>query len=469
LETDKPIFFISPFSDETVANGNVFVMKNTFEEHGNEIEEIISNKPPSIVRWGTVYFLILLLLLALICWFIQYPDLVNTKAKLTSINAPKQVIARQAGKLIKFFAKENELVKQGTVLGYVESTASHENLIMLSVITDSMQILLAQNKTEGAISYFNSFSTTSSPQQSSPYFPLRGIEGAVLGELQQSFQTFQQSFITFRNYISGGFYLSKKIMLGKDLAFMQKLHTNLLQQKGLNVQDLALSQKTFDASQSLKEDKVIAELEYRNETSKLINKKLTLPQINAAIINNESQQNEKQKEIMELENTIAQQKSIFAQSLNTLKSQIDDWKKKYLLTAPVDGKITFATFLQENQQLQANQIICFINPGNSQYYAEVYIPQTNFGKVKMGQEVLLKFPAYPSAEYGSVKGKIDFISNITTDSGYLAKVTLPNGLNTSYKKQVQFREGLTAQGEIITANMHLLQRFYYNIVKQVQR
>jgi multidrug resistance efflux pump len=448
LETDKPIFFISPLSDNT--DTNVFVMKNTFQEHGNEIEEIISNKPPLIVRWGTLYFLILLLLLALICWFIQYPDLVNTKAKLTSINAPKEVITKQPGKLIKLFAKENEVVKQGMVLGYLESTASHEELINLSNTIDSLQFLVNKNDIEKILPYLNASAQN-------------------LGELQQSFQTFQQSFINFRNYISGGFYLSKKIMLGKDLAFMQKLHNNLLQQKGLNEQDLALSQKTFDASQSLKEDKVIAELEYRNETSKLINKKLTLPQINAAIINNESQQNEKQKEIMELENTIAQQKSIFAQALNTLKSQIDDWKKKYLLTAPIDGKIAFATFLQENQQLQANQIICFINPGNSQYYAEVYIPQTNFGKVKMGQEVLLKFPAYPSAEYGSVKGKIDFISNISTDSGYLAKVILPNGLNTSYKKQIQFRDGLTAQGEIITANMRLLQRFYYNIVKQVER
>jgi multidrug resistance efflux pump len=446
LETDNKI--LPPPSAEP--EENVFVMKNTFQEHGNEIEEIISNKPPSIVRWGTVYFLILLLLLALICWFIQYPDLVNTKAKLTSINAPKGLVIKQSGKLIKLFAKENEAVKQGMVLGYLESTASHEELINLSNTIDSLQLLVNKNDIEKILPYLNASAQN-------------------LGELQQSFQTFQQSFINFRNYISGGFYLSKKIMLGKDLAFMQQLHRNLLQQKGLNVQDLALSQKTFDASQSLKEDKVIAELEYRNETSKLINKKLTLPQINAAIINNESQQNEKQKEIMELENTIAQQKSIFAQALNTLKSQIDDWKKKYLLTAPIDGKIAFATFLQENQQLQANQIICYINPGNSQYYAEVYIPQTNFGKVKTGQEVLLKFPAYPSAEYGSVKGSIDFISNISTDSGYLAKVTLPNGLNTSYKKQIQFREGLNAQGEIITANMRLLQRFYYNIIKQVER
>ena len=143
--------------------------------------------------------------------------------------------------------------------------------------------------------------------------------------------------------------------------------------------------------------------------------------------------------------------------------------RTYLLIAPTSGKIAFATFLQENQQLQANQIICFVNPENTQYYAEVYIPQTNFGKVQAGQEVLLKFPSYPFQEYGSVKGKIDFISNISTDSGYLAKVNLLQGLTTNYNKQVQYRDGLQAQGEIITKDMRLLQRFYFNIIKSVKK
>ncbi len=432
------------------------------------VAEIISHKPGFIIRYGTIFFFFVLLLIGGICWFIQYPDIVHAKAKLTSINAPKPVITKQAGKLIKLFAIENQQAKKGDVLAFIESTASHEDIILLASIIDSMQMLLAQNKTESAINYFNSFSYAAASQTSSQYFPLRGIEGALLGELQQQFQVFQQAFQNFSNYLQGGFYLRKKIMLLKDVNFMHRLQTNLQTQKKLNTADLALTQQTFTANESLKNDKVISEFDYRNEKAKLIGKKLTLPQITATIISNQNQQHEKQKEIMELENTIAQQKNIFTQALNTFKSQIDEWKKNYLLTAPIEGKIAFATFLQENQQLQANQTICFINPKNTQYYAEVYIPQTNFGKIKMGQEVLLKFPSYPSAEYGSVKGKIDFISNITADSGYFAKVILPNGLNTSYQKQIQFRDGLTAQGEIITANMRLLQRFYYSIVKQVQ-
>jgi multidrug efflux pump subunit AcrA (membrane-fusion protein) len=426
------------------------VPKNTFAEHSNEIEEIISKKIPSVVKWGTVYFLLILIFLAAICWFIRYPDTVNTKAKLTSINAPKEVITKTQGKLVKLFAKENEQAHAGNVLGYMESTANHTEVLAISENIDNAQDLLVKNRIEQVFHFLNA-----SYQN--------------LGELQLSYQTFQQSYNTFRNYLSGGFYLSKVNMLNKDLAFLQKMHSNLLQQKVLNTEDLNLSQKTFNANKSLNDEKVISDFDYRNENSKLIGKKLSLPQISSSIISNEAQQNEKQKEIAELQNTIAQQKSIFTQSLNTFKSQIEDWKKKYLLIAPIDGKIAFATFLQENQQLKAEQVICFINPENTEYYAEVYIPQTNFGKVKLGQEVLLKFPSYPFQEYGSISGKIDFISNINTDSGYIAKVILPNGLSTTYKKQVQFRDGLLAQGEIITQDMRLLERFYYNIIKQVKK
>ncbi len=410
------------------------------------VQEIVSNKPDFLVKYGIVFFLITIILLIAACWFIQYPDVVNTKAKLTTINAPKAVITKTSGKLIKLFAKEGEQAKQGEVLGYMESVASYEEVILLSKNVDTATILFNNNNLQIALSFFQNNYTN-------------------LGELQQNYQAFSAAYQSFKNYLNNGFYIRKKGMLFIDLSYLKKLHNNLINQKGLNTEDLALQQKTFEANQALKDEKVISEFDYRNETSKLINKKLSLPQINSAIVSNEAQQNEKLKEIAELDNTIAQQRAIFNQSLNTFKSQIDEWKLKYLLIAPASGKIAFATFLQENQQLKTNQIICFVNPENMQYYVEVYIPQTNFGKIQKGQDVLLKFPSYPFQEYGSVKGKIDFISNIGTDSGYIAKVNLSQGLLTNYNKQVQYRDGLQAQGEIITKDMRLLERFYYNIIK----
>jgi len=79
----------------------------------------------------------------------------------------------------------------------------------------------------------------------------------------------------------------------------------------------------------------------------------------------------------------------------------------------------------------------------------------------------LKFAAYPDQEFGSVIGSIEFISHIPTDSGYMAKIALPKGLITNYNKSIQYRDGLTAQADIITENLRLLERFYYNTLKHI--
>jgi hypothetical protein len=290
------------------------------------------------------------------------------------------------------------------------------------------------------------------------------LSSSNLGELQSSFETYTHAILSFENYLSNGFYVRKKKMLVTDLDNLKRMKANLSSQRTLQENDLALTNETFSANQTLKSQNVISDFEYRNEQSKLINKQLTIPQINGAIIINERDQNEKQKEMLELENTINQQKGIFLQALQTFKSEVQEWKRKFLLTAPTSGKVSYATILYENQQLKPGQTTCFINPENSSYFAQMVIPQYNLGKVKTGQTVLLRFPSYPSQEFGLVKGKIEFISRIPTDSGYFAKVSLPNGLKTNYKKDIQFRDGLIASGEIITKDLRLLERFYLNLL-----
>ena len=426
-------------------------------ERGLAVQELISNKPGFLIRWGITIFLIILLLITGATWFIKYPDIVTANAKLTSVNAPKAVITNSGGQLTRLFVKEGDPVQKGQVIGYMESTAYPETVLHLSKALDSVQNLFDHNKTGEAIKTFTSL------------FSNRKKPGAALGELQQPYQTFVQSFMQFQGYLSNGFYLRKKAMLVNDMVNLQRMNANLQRQKILQEQDLDLAQQTYRANEQLKDDSVISAFEYRNESSKLISKKMSLPQTASSIVSNEGSQNEKRKEILELEDQISQQKNIFVQALNTFVSQVEAWKKKYLLTAPVDGRIAFPGFVQEHQQVHPDQIICYVNAGTSQYYAEIYIPQFNLGKVRTGQQVLLKLPSYPYQEYGSLAGKIEFISTIPTDIGYRDKVVLPDGFITNNNKSIQYRDGLVAQGEIITENMRLLERFYYNIIKQIRK
>ena len=212
METDKPILLsdkpilpsdtpILPL-DPIPVTEDVFVMKNTFSDHGNEMEEIISKKPPFIVRWGTVFFFFLLLLIGLIFWFIQYPDVVTAKAKLTSLNAPKAIVTKSEGQLVKLTAKEGDMVYEDEIIGYMESTANPETVLHLSVKLDSLQILLRNN--QGNLLSFSFLPTAGEARQ-----PGAADTDGALGELQQPYQTFIQSFISFRSYLESGFYLQK--------------------------------------------------------------------------------------------------------------------------------------------------------------------------------------------------------------------------------------------------------------------
>ena len=445
MGTDKTISaeYTTP-TIEKIVNGI-----SGISEHDNEMDEFVSKKPPFIVRWGIVLFLLFFILAIIICWVVRYPDVIPANARLTSINAPKEVRTRIDGKLVKLLAVEGLEVSEGQLLGFIESRANPNEVLALSATIDSLQILINYGKTELIPAFF------SRPFQH-------------LGEVQLAYQTFIQGFILFRQYLSRGYYQKKKSMLQVDIVYMERLHGYLLEQKMIQLEDLSLADTTFKMNKQLEEEKVIAEREYRDERSKYLGKALSIPQQNTALTNNESSRHEKQKEILQLENEISQQKYFFTQALNTLKSQLDEWKSKYLLVAPIAGKVVFANLLQENQQLQVNQTVCFINPPNSSYFAQILIPQANFGKVVIGQVVLLKFSSYPFLEYGSVEGKIDFISHIPTDSGgYLARVILTNKLLTNYKKEIQYREGLLARAEIITKDLRLLQRFYYSLYQQL--
>lgn len=79
----------------------------------------------------------------------------------------------------------------------------------------------------------------------------------------------------------------------------------------------------------------------------------------------------------------------------------------------------------------------------------------------------LKVNPYPYEEFGYIRGKLEYISSVSTDSGFLGNVVLRNGLTTVRDRKIQFRNGLQAQAVIITEQMRLMQRFYYNTIKKV--
>lgn len=409
-------------------------------------QEIISRKPNFFERFALLLFLGILLLLLASTWFIQYPDIIETNAILTANDAPKEIVSRQEGRLVKLFAKNDEELKENQVIGWIESTGSHAEIIDLSKQLDSIIRLLMSGQHQEIKKLFNH-------------------HYEQLGELQTTYQQFNIAWQQFDDYLINGFYRKKKQMLEQDISSLHQMNVEVNKQKEITEQNIKLAEESFKMNDVLLNEKVISREEYRNEKSKFLSKQSALPQLTTSAISNENQKREKQKEIFQLDHDVAQQKMVFVQALKTLKNAVDGWMLKYILRSPINGRIVFIVPLQENRFLQHGKLLGYVIPDSTLYYAETILPQNNFGKLDTGLQVQLRFNAYPYQEFGFVNGQLSYISKIPSDSGFLATIRLNTALITNYGKSLQYKSGLKAEALIITQNLRLFQRIYYNIIK----
>lgn len=412
------------------------------------MKEIKLNK---LARYGTLITCLVLAIVALFTWLIRYPETVSSGARLTGTTAPKPIIAHLPGRLQLLSKNNGDQVRSNDVIGCVETTADIGEVLKFEVLTDQLYQIIEDNDPEGIKA-------------------LMTLSFSNLGELQADYQRFVQAYLPYRDYVLGDYVEKKKNLLKRDVNIVHKSRQVLREQEQLNQQDLDLNHITLDKNKKLLEAQLISEQEYRELTSRHISKQMSEPQIKSGYISNESQLNAIHKELAEIDNMVANYKTEFRQAVYNMKSRIAEWKQHHLLIASEKGKLSFSSFLQENQVVEAGQVLAYIMPEYSSMYMETLIPQTNFGKVAAGQKVILRFEAYPWQEFGTLTGIIGYISPIPVDSGYyLAKIHLPQKLVTNYHKEIPFVEGLMAQSEIITRDMRLAESLYYDLVKTIRK
>jgi len=86
--------------------------------------------------------------------------------------------------------------------------------------------------------------------------------------------------------------------------------------------------------------------------------------------------------------------------------------------------------------------------------------------VGMGQRVLVKLRSYPFEEYGSINGKISYLTDVALkDSVFFAKIDFKEIPKNDLKNPIILKQGMMADAEIITKESSLLQRFIRSITK----
>ena len=430
-------------------------MSNNLEDielRSEEVQEILTRVPNWMIRWGNTLFLLLIIMLLLLSWFVKYPDIIISEVIITTEIPPQKEYARITGKIDTLFVSDTQNVIENQPLSIIENTANYRDVFFLKYIIDTIKV-----------------------QKENFSFPIEKMPILFLGDIETSYSLFENNYLQY--------LLNKELDPFSNEANANKITTselnrrlrNLEYQKSLNNRELKFKQKDLDRSKSLFDKGVISEKEYETKQLEYLqsernykNMIAAISQLREAISN--SNKTSKGTEISRIREEMTLLKNVI-QSFNQLKKSVKDWEMKYVLSSKIEGKVSFLNYWSQNQTVNNGDLVFTIIPSKkSIFIAKLKTPAQNLGKVKIGQTVNIKLQNYPDYEFGVLKGTVNHISEISSKEGfYTIDVSLPEKLITSYNKEIEFRQEMRGTAEIITEDLRLIQRFFYQFNKIIKR
>ena len=423
---------------------------STIDDQSFEVKEIMGKAPRSILKWGisVIFFSITLIIVG--ASQISYNDIIKSRVIVTTINPPAYVEARASGRLTDVFVVSEQKVTEGTILAAIESNARLDDVLRLR---ESINHFEAQN-----------FPTLDSFYRVYP-------SNLILGSIQPDYNYFATQFQNYLLYQDLQPNKKEILAINEQLKEQQFLLNNQLNQLSLFKKELAISEKGYNRNEKLYENNVLSELDLENsskaylaERNKLENIKMAISSTRIVMTNLKSLKLKTETSDIELARKTSQQ---LDESIQLLKNEISGWEHLYLMKAPINGSIGLFDIWNKNQNVKEGQILFTIVPDSSEsIIGKLTMPMQNSGKVKNGQKVIIKLDNYPYQEWGTITGEIINIAAVPKQDEpvYMVYIKIRN-LSTSSSKMLEFRQEMQGSAEIVTEELNVLQRIFYQFRK----
>lgn len=412
----------------------------------DDLEAIIGHPPSWSLRWGmTVLFGFLALLLG-ISWFVSYPDIVEAPVLLTTQNPPIRLVAKTSAKIVALNVQNEDIVKSGDVLGVLDNPANSEDILEFEAILDS----LSENDP-------STFLTVELPND------------LELGNLQREYAIFSQNFADLQYFLQQDINFQKISNLRRQIIEINKLEASLSNQIKLFEQEMVLSQIGVTRDSLLRESGSISKLEFeRTKTAHLV-KSRQLERLRSESATNQLEIRQLEAGILDLRQKQSDDQSqriiTIKGDIQRIKGAIEDWKQTWLLIAPIDGKIALTNAWSEQQFVKAEEEVLTVIPLTKagSLIAKAQLKGTASGKVDTGMVVHIRLTGYPYQEFGVLNGTLSYIASVPNKDGYEVEINLPEGMKTSYEKELEFHQEMEGVARVITEERSLLMRILEKI------
>ena len=417
------------------------------ELRSDGVQDILAEPPHWMFRWGNVVILGIILMILLMSYFIKYPEFVPATIVVTSQNPPEKLQFRIDSKIEKIFIRDNQEVKKDEILMVLQSTANYRDVLQLKKITDA-----ATNNQLAS-------------------FPLDKISGFKLGEVQSDYNNFAKVFQDEKLFTRLKPYAPENLATDQNIITNKSRIITLKRQKTFELAKYDLVKKNYQRAQQLLNQKVISTFEFESEKIKFLQAQQSLEDLEISLSQTKEAISNLDKTKSGTTINAEKDKINFAsqtlQLFEQLRRSLRAWEQNYLVVSSIDGIASFQQFWGENQFVKRGEPILSILPLDKKaLIGKMLVPSANSGKIAKGEKVLIKLDNYRFQEYGVVEGRVQNISFTPDEKGnYYVDVTLPKGLKTSYKKVLPFDKELKGNAEIVTQDLRLIERFFYQIRK----
>jgi multidrug resistance efflux pump len=432
-------------------NDRLFVSReevNRVELHSEEVHDILGSIPHWTIRSGSGYLLVLILSVVTISWFIRYPDIIKAPVTLTTQVPPAHIVSQSSGYLT-LWVKDKEWVKQGQYLGYLSNPVDVEATLSLMKKVDSFKVQFYQD--------------------ASFLLHYKPADKLKLGELQDAYNSFISNIRNYQFINRQQGYRKKAMSVNREIGNYNELTKQQQEQNRIMQHELDLARQLFERDSLLFIQKVISRAEYeqkqRDYLSTLRSYKANMSSITNTQIYKTQLAGKVNDYLLDDEQQRANTLITIEAAMLELDSRIKSWEQRYMLKSPVDGKVALFAYWTNNQHIKQAEDILTVVPGGDTYFGNAQAMVKGSGKIKPGQKVNIKLDNFPFQEYGILPGTVRSISLLPRENNYNIIIELSNGLTSTYGKKMEFKQEMSGQAEIITEDMRLLERLFYNVKK----
>jgi HlyD family secretion protein len=400
-------------------------------------ERMLPVQPPWFIEWGNTIILAMVLLLATAASFVRYPDIMRATVIVSAADRTAEVVAVSGGR-VNILVREGDDVAAGAYLAVVDGPVRFDDVRRAKAA--------AEQAADVAAFVAPAVQAGSLGELEPPYARLLTAHTDWLKSADAAWQSRKlaelQAQITDQTEVQRTQEAQAKLLAGEVETYRADLQrlTNLHGQKLLSDTDLDAARARLSA----------AEQRLQTARGAAVSGRMRVGEAQQALADSTRQ--------FQLDRTTSRLE--FDESRRALLAAIATWEQRYVLVAPVAGRVTFHAAWNSGQIVKPGDPLFTIVPAEHSISARAFLPRAGAAKVRAGQHAIVKLDDYPFDEYGGLRAVIADVAPIARDDRYAVTLRFPEGFRTSFGKTLDTQAEMRGVAEITTEDRTLFGRLF---------